>query len=473
MPGVTRYAPSPSGDLHIGGARTALFNWAFARHEGGSILLRFEDTDRERSDRASEAAVLEALEWLGLDHDPVPGNGDIPRQSERGERYRLAIDALLAGGHAYRCTCTREELEAMRERGGGARRRPGYDRTCRERDIGADCGTPFCVRLAVPESGGLTRWDDLCAGPSGQDAKVLDDFVIARTDGTPIYHLAVVVDDHDMGISHVIRGREHMTSTPRQLLLYQALELAPPRFAHVPLLVNASGKKLSKREAAVSVLSYRERGFCSEAVLNYIARLGWGHGDLEVFGSDELVRHFTLEGVGKSPSQVHEDKLLWLNQQYLRALPTERLIADLVPFVERAAGAPFSPDANFATLVELLRERAKTLPDMAAQARFYWSAELDYDPKAAGKFLVPANREPLAALRAALAEQTGWTLDGLRASFEAVMTRCDVALGKLAQPVRVAITGATASPGIFETLEVLGRERSLARLDAALGRMAD
>ncbi len=469
---ATRYPPSPTGDLHIGSARTALFNWAFARHSGGAFVLRFEDTDRERSSRESEAAILEALEWLGLDPDPIPGMDGIPRQSERGERYREAVERLLAGGHAYRCTCTPDQVEAMRVRARAEGRTPGYAGRCREKGIAADCGEPFCVRLATPEAGGPTRWEDLIAGPSGQDAAELDDFVIARTDGTAVYHLAVVVDDHDMGITHVIRGREHMTSTPRQLLLYDGLGYDPPLFAHVPLLVDAKGKKLSKRQAAVSVQSYRDRGFCREAVLNFIARLGWAHGDLEIFSMEELVQHFSLDGVGKSPSQVHEDKLLWLSQQYLRTLAAETLLGYLQPFVDAAAGRPVEPDAGFRALVDLLRERSKTLVEMAEQTRFYWCEELEYDEKAARKFLTGAIREPLSELCESLKEQSEWNDAALRASFESVTGRHELALGKLAQPVRVAATGGTASPGIFETLGALGRERSLARIRAALDHIA-
>ena len=251
---VTRFPPSPTGDLHIGGARTALFCWAFARHEGGRFVLRFEDTDRARSSQSSEEAMLEALGWLGLDFDPVPGPEPIPRQSERGDRYRAAVGELLASGDAYRCVCTPEEVDAMRAQARAEGRNPAYDGRCRDLAVGPADPRPSCVRLRVPADG-ATRWDDLIAGPSGQDSQEVDDFVLARTDGSPIYHLAVVVDDHEMGITHVIRGREHITSTSRQLLLYRALGFEPPLFAHVPLLVDAGGRKLSKREAAVSVLS--------------------------------------------------------------------------------------------------------------------------------------------------------------------------------------------------------------------------
>jgi glutamyl-tRNA synthetase len=467
---VTRYAPSPTGVLHIGGARTALFNWAFARHSGGSFLLRFEDTDQARSTRESERAVLEAFAWLGLDYDPVPGFGGIPRQSERSERYSEAVERLLADGHAYRCTCTPAEIERMRERARAAGRNPGYDGTCRHRDIPADAEEPFCVRLRIPADG-LTSWDDLIAGPSGEDPGQLDDFVIARTDSSPIYHLAVVVDDRDMGISHVIRGREHMTSTPRQLLLYQALGWEPPRFAHVPLLVEPGGKKLSKRHEAVSVLSFRDRGFTPEAVLNYIARLGWGHGDLEIFSLAELAELFDLSDVGRSPSQVQEDKLLWLDQHYIKTLPRERLIRYLQPFLKAEAGGPVAVDPGLEALVDLLRERSRTLVEMAERARFYLVESVEPDEKAAKRHLRAKALEPLRDLRDTLEKLETWSEEALSGAFEATMARHDLKLGGLAQPVRVAVTGRQESPGIFETLGVLGRDRTLMRLDAAISRV--
>lgn len=465
---VTRYAPSPTGTLHIGGARTALFNWAFARHHKGLFLLRFEDTDRERSSVESEEAVLEALAWIGIDHDPVPGFEGIPHQSERFGHYRDAVAGLLRDGHAYRCTCTPERVEAMRVKARAERRRPGYDGSCRNKQIGSEHDEPFCVRLKVLEEGGRTRWNDLIAGPSGEDASQLDDFILARTDGSAIYHLAVVLDDHEMGVTHVIRGREHMSSTPRQLLLYQALDLEPPQFAHVPLLVEPGGKKLSKRMDSASVLSYRDRGFTPEAVLNYLGRLGWSHGDLEIFTREEMIELFSLDGVGHSPSQVHDDKLMWISEHYLKTLPAEQLLEYLRPFVESESGCAVQFDEGFRALVELLRERSKTLEDMSRRARFYCVDQVEFEAKAARKFLKPGVAAPLADLQRAFSELSSWSADALGQAFEKVVAAHELTLGALAQPVRVAITGAAASPGIFETLELLGRPRSLARIAAAL-----
>ena len=292
--------------------------------------------------------------------------------------------------------------------------------------------------------------------------------MLARSDGTPIYHLAVVVDDHDMGVTHVIRGREHMNSTPRQLLLYQALGWEAPEFAHVPLLVGASGKKLSKREQAVSVQSYRERGFTPEAVLNFIARLGWGHGDLEIFDRNELVELFSLEGVGRAPSQVHEDKLLWISQQYLKALPISQLIRYAQPFLNEAAGREVEVDAGLEQLLELLRERRQTLSEMASKASFYFAEEIKLEGKAARKQLRPAIAGALGELRDALEALEKWEEEPLERAFHQVVERHDLKLGQLAQPTRVAIVGGTASPGIFETLQLLGRDQSLKRIEGAL-----
>jgi glutamyl-tRNA synthetase len=467
---VTRYAPSPTGALHIGGARTALFNWAFARHQGGRFLLRFEDTDRARSTRESEKAVLEAMAWLGLDYDPVPNFAEIPRQSERLNRYQETIAVLLDADAAYRCTCTPDQIEAMRQAARETGRTPRYDGTCRERRFGPDPGRPFCVRLRVSE-GGHTRWHDCIAGASGQDLAELDDFVIARSDGSPIYHLAVVVDDHDMGVTHVIRGREHMTSTPRQLLLYRALDFEPPQFAHVPLLVEPGGKKLSKRQASVSVQSYRDRGFTPEAVLNFIARLGWAHGDLEIFTREEFCKLFSFDGVGRSPSQVHDDKLLWISQQYLKTLPMDALLSHLNRFLETEAGGPVTVDAGLRRLIDLLRERSKTLIEMAQLARFYLTDEIEIDPKAASKHLKGTIATPLRELREAFGALADWTQASLQEAFHAVTERHGLKLAQLAQPVRVAIVGRPVSPGLFETLEILGRARSLSRIDAALAQI--
>lgn len=469
---VTRYAPSPTGALHIGGARTALFCWAWARHHGGSFQLRFEDTDRQRSTAESEAVVLEALRWLGIDWDLPPGFDQVPRQTERGERYGAVLAELLESGAAYRCTCSEERIERVRAEARAAGRTAGYDGACRDKQIGPDSSEPFCVRLRI-DADAPTRWHDRIAGPSGQDTTDLGDYVVARTDGTPIYHLACVVDDHDMGVTHVIRGREHMPSTSRQLALYAALAWAPPEFAHVPLLVEPGGKKLSKRDDSASVQSYRQRGFPPQAVLNFIARLGWGHGDLELFDRSQLALLFDLDDVGHSASQVHDDKLLWISQHWIKTLPMDELAAQVTPFLEAEAGRPVAMDPPLERLLDLLRERSRTWVEMASQAGFYLRDEIEVDAKAARKHLKPAIASPLRELRAELGELADWKEEPLDAAFRSVAERHDLKLGKLAQPVRVAIVGTPQSPGIFETLAVLGRDRSLRRIDAALDGIAD
>jgi glutamyl-tRNA synthetase len=466
---VTRFAPSPTGAPHLGLARTALFNWAFARHHGGTFYLRFEDTDQARSTLESERIILDALRWVGIDHDPVPGtpNGT-PRQSERSPRYRAVASELLAAGKAYRCVCTTEQVEAMREKARLAGLQPRYDGTCRERNIGPDSEQPFCVRLRVPEDA-APRWNDLIAGPGGQDGTLLDDFVLQRTDGSPIYHFAVVVDDHDMGVTHVIRAREHLTSTPRQLLLYAALGWSPPEFAHVPVLTDGSGKKLSKRSGEVALSHYREEGILPDALVNFIARLGWSHGDLEIFTRAQLVELFDLKDIGRSPSQVHDDKLLWLNQHYIQNLPLDALFAHARPFLEAEAGQTLAAEPRLLKLVDLLRPRSKTLRELAERARFCLRDTIEIDPGAARKHLRAELREPLAALRDALAklDDASWQAPVLERTVHELVAAQGIQLGDLAQAVRVALVGSAASPGIFDTLEVVGRPKTLARLDAA------
>jgi glutamyl-tRNA synthetase len=468
---VTRFAPSPTGALHIGGARTALFSWAYARHHGGVCYLRIEDTDQTRSTEASDAMVLESLEWLGISFDPPPGGAPLMRQSERLPRYSEAVEALLAAGQAYRCVCPPEALAAMRERGRQGTGHAGYDGTCRDKGIGPEV-PGACIRMRVDRDAepSITRWRDVIAGPSGQELELIDDFVLVRADGTPIYHFAATIDDHDMGITHVIRGREHMTSTPRQLLIYRALGYDAPAFGHVPLLVDASGKKLSKRVGDVSVTAYRDAGYPREAVVNFIARLGWSHGDLEVFSVEQLVELFDLRDVGRAPSQVDVDKLAWLSQTYIQSLPDDTLFAYARPFLERVAGHPLDASPSLYKLMGLLRARSKTFADMAERARFALCDDIEIDPKAGRKFLAPASRPILIVLRDTLAEipEERFSADVLEQAFERVVAAQSVTLGQLAQPARVAVVGGSASPGIYDTLELAGRRRTLARLERAL-----
>jgi glutamyl-tRNA synthetase len=461
----TRFAPSPTGYLHLGSARTALFNWAYARRHGGTLVLRVEDTDRDRSTLESEAAVLEGLEWLGLAWDEGPY-----RQSERGERHRALVRSLLESGGAYRCTCTRESLEERKARDIAAGGKGIYDGRCRNLDLGPDCGE-HTVRIRLPADG-MLGWNDLVFGPSGQDAAQIGDAIIQRSDGSPLYNFAVVVDDLDMRISHVIRGADHHPNTPLQVAIYRALGAEPPIFAHVPLIVGESGKKLSKRRDNVSIQQFREEGHLREALVNWIVRLGWSHGDDEIFSLDDIARLFDLAHVGRSGARAETAKLLWLGQHYLKTLGGDDLFARVRPHLEAVADGPVADTPGLRRLLDLLRERSHTLVEMAALARWHVRDAVEYDEKAARKNLKPGTRPLLAAIRDALADVDPWEDGPLEKAFEHVAAaEGGVKIGKLAQPVRVAVTGGPVSPGIYETLAALGRTRTLERLDAALARI--
>jgi glutamyl-tRNA synthetase len=462
----TRFAPSPTGFLHIGGARTALYNWAYTRRLGGTFVLRIEDTDRERSTAESEAAVLGGLEWLGIDWDEGPF-----RQSERGALYAEAIERLLAQDRAYRCICTPAEIEERRAATVATGAKWTYDRRCAAANHGPDCG-PHAVRLRVPTDGKL-GFDDLVFGPSGQDAREIGDMVIRRSDGSPLYHLAVVVDDVAMGITHVIRGADHLNNTPFQLALYAALDATPPQFAHVPLIVGTDGKKLSKRRDPVSVQHFQAAGYLPEAMVNWLVRIGWSHGDQEIFSRDDVRALFALDAVQRASGQADPAKLDWLNQHYLKALPRDALVAALLPFLA-AQGTPVAASDALGRLADLLRERSKTLAEMAERARFFAVADdsVAYEPDAVRKVWKAAAVPIVKELVDELARVEPWTHASIEAAFESVRARHDgVGLGKLAQPVRVAVTGSSASPGIFETLELLGRDRTVRRLARALAEL--
>jgi glutamyl-tRNA synthetase len=456
----TRFAPSPTGFLHIGAARTALFNWAYARHHGGEFVLRIEDTDRERSTRESERSLLSGLEWLGLEWDIGPY-----RQSERGERHAEVIRDLLANGSAYRCVCTKEELEERRGATIAAGEKWTYDGRCRNRDYGPECG-PHTVRLRLPESGALA-WDDLVFGPSGQDASEIGDRIIQRADGTALYHLSVVVDDLDMQISHVIRGADHQPNTPFHIALYRALGETPPAFAHVPLILSKSGKKLSKRRDPVSIEQFRSDGYLAAAVRNWIVRIGWSHGDQELFSREEIIEFFDLGAVGRAGARADSGKLAWLNHHYIQTLPAEELVALVLPYLEQTLGTRPATDEALQELVDLNRQRGKTLIELAEHCRWLYTEPIVYDDKAARKHLTPSTAPLLEDLEQRLGVADPWTQDAVRAAFDGLCEERGLKLGKLAQPVRVALTGGTVSPGIYDTLRVVGRGRSLSRLAAA------
>ena len=463
----TRFAPSPSGYLHIGGARTALFNFLYARRHGGVFCLRVEDTDRERSTDASIAAIIESLEWLDIAWDEGPYF-----QSQRTAVYVAEAERLLREGRAYPCWCTGDELEAKRFKALAEGRKPVYDGTCRDRVAApGDAERPHTVRFRGPKDG-ATVIDDLVKGRVVFQNAELDDLIILRSDRTPTYNFCVVVDDAEMRISHVLRGDDHLANTPRQILLYQALGYDLPAFGHVPLILGPDKARLSKRHGAMAVTAYRDLGFLPEAVVNYLARLGWSHGDQEIFTRDELVAAFNVEAIGKSAGVFDVEKMRWVNWCHLKALAPDALVRAAHPYIA-AAGLPVpGDDAWLARALVTLQERAQTLVELVASGRYYLTDDIVIDPAAAAKFLTPAIAGPLHSLRDALASPGDWTVETITAAFHRVLAEHELKLGKLAQPVRVAVTGGTASPGIFEVLDILGRERTLARLDAALGRIS-
>jgi glutamyl-tRNA synthetase len=459
MPNVrSRFAPSPTGYLHIGGARTALFSLLFARGRGGTFILRIEDTDRERSTKESVEAIFESLRWLKLDWDEGPFF-----QSQRTELYKQRVAELMRRGGAYRCYCSAEELERKREAAMREGRKPAYDRTCRNRTDQPNL--PFVIRFRAPESG-ETAFEDIIKGHVLFQNEELDDLVIARSDGSPTYNFCVVVDDHDMAVTHVIRGEDHLNNTPKQIQLYEAMGYPVPAFAHVPLILGPDRARLSKRHGATSVTAYRDRGFFAEAMINYLARLGWSHGDQEIFSFGELVEKFRIEDVGKSAAVFDFEKLSWVNSHYMKTLPIERLIADVKPFLERRGHRDLS-DEWIAKMIATLRERARTLSELVDLGSYYLSDEVTIDAKASTKFLKPETRPLLTDLAESLSSLERWDPPSIQQVFEQVMVERKLALGKIAQPVRVAVTGGTASPGIFEVLDVLGRERTVARLRRA------
>lgn len=454
----TRFAPSPTGMLHIGGVRTALFSWLYAKHTGGTFILRVEDTDRERSTPEAVRAILEGLEWLGLHADEGPFY-----QTDRYPRYREVIDQFLSEGKAYRCYCSKEELDAMRADQVARKEKPRYDGRCRHRTSAVEGVTPV-VRFRNPVDGDVVV-RDLVHGPIVFQNSELDDLIILRSDGNPTYNFCVAVDDWDMRVTHVIRGDDHINNTPRQLNMLTAMGATPPVFAHLPMILGPDGAKLSKRHGAVSVLEYREAGFLPEALLNYLGRLGWSHGDQEIFSIEEMIRLFDLSDVNKSASALNPDKMAWTNQQHLMRAPAARLAADLAGYLTGLGVDPAS--RNLEAIVEAQRERAKTLREMASNSLFFFRAPAEYEPKAAAKSLTTETAPGLAAARAALAALDEWSAPRIHATLEQVAADRGLALGKIAQPIRVAVAGAGVSPPIDRTLAILGQGESLRRIEAA------
>jgi glutamyl-tRNA synthetase len=456
---VTRFPPSPTGYLHVGGARTALFNWLYARHTQGRFVLRIEDTDVERSTQASVDAILEALEWLGIDWDDGPHF-----QSQRMEIYHEYIRKLLESGAAYYCTCTPEQLEDMRNKAKEAGGKPKYDGSCREKGLEKTDGA--VVRLKAPVMG-TTVVEDVIKGDIVFQNDELDDFILLRSDGIPTYNYAVVIDDITMGINTVIRGDDHVNNTPRQILLYKALNIPLPAFGHVPMVLGNDRSRLSKRHGAMSVTAYRDMGFLPDALLNYLVRLGWSFGNQEFFTKDDLIAKFTLDNVGKSAGIFDMEKLLALNAAHIKAASPRNVSKHLLPFLKEA-GCEAEEGDFLDKVVETLNTRSKTLKEMAEGALFYFPDTVSYDEDAAKKFLNASILEPFKLLVDELKSLDDFTEKALETPFKTVMEKTDLKFGKIAQPLRVALTGKTASPGIFEVLEVLGKEKVIKRLEKAV-----
>ena len=454
----TRFAPSPTGFLHIGGARTALFNWLFTRHHGGEFVLRIEDTDQARSTDESTKAILDAMNWLGLNWDEEPYF-----QAQRVDLHREMVQKLINEGKAYYCTCSPEELETKRKQALAAGKKPKYDGTCRDKKLGKSAGS--VVRFRGTQAG-ATIVEDLVKGNISFNNEELDDLIIERSDGYPTYNFAVVVDDALMNITHVIRGDDHVNNTPRQILLYQALNFAVPKFAHVPMILGSDKARLSKRHGATSVMAYKEMGYLPEALVNYLVRLGWAHGDQEIFSLAELIDVFSLEAVGKSPAVFNPEKLLWLNAHYIKGAKPERLSEEMKPLWPEAAG---KADAELVrSVIADLQPRVKTLVELAAAADFYFTEKVQYEKEAAQKFLQPAIAVYLKEIAAGLSSLTNFSKEGIEDFLKAFAQKREIKLKVIAQPLRVALTGKTVSPGIDEVMVTLGKDRVSKRIQDAI-----
>lgn len=456
----TRFAPSPTGVLHIGSVRTALFCWLYARRHGGQFVLRIEDTDRERSTEANVDAILDGLRWLGLDCDEGP-----IFQTERFERYKEIVTDWLQDGRAYRCYCTKEELAERRERQIAEGLNTRYDGRCRDRPDSRE-GVEPVVRFRNPENGSVEVNDVVRGNVIFQNSE-LDDLIIARSDGTPTYNFTVVVDDSDMKITHVIRGDDHLNNTPRQINMLAAMDVQPPVYAHLPMILGTDGAKLSKRHGAIDVREYREQGYLPEAVLNYLVRLGWSHGDQEIFSVDEMIDLFDITAVNQSASAFNPEKLRWINQQYIIAAPVDRIADDLVPFLERA-GYNLADGPDPAHVAGGFRERAETLLDMATSCRYCYEDFEFIDPKSVKKHLRPVILEPLRAARENLDNLDDWSRQKISQIVEQTAAEFEINMGKLGQPIRVAVTGGSVSPPIDVTLELVGQKKTIARLDRGI-----
>jgi len=456
----TRFAPSPTGYLHIGGARTALFSWLYARRHGGSFVLRIEDTDLERSTTESVNAILEGMTWLGLEYDEGPFY-----QTHRFDRYKQVIDQLLQEGKAYRCYCSKDRLEQLREQQMENKEKPKYDGFCLDRDH-ADTDKPYVIRFKNPKQGEVVI-EDMVKGQVVISNDELDDLIIARSDGTPTYNLTVVVDDLDMGMTHVVRGDDHLNNTPRQINILKAIGAEPPVYAHVPMILGDDGKRMSKRHGATSVMQYRDEGFLPEAVLNYLVRLGWSHGDRELFTLDEMISLFDAKDINKSASTYSEEKLLWLNQEYIKAATPEHLAHHLSWQLKDLDIDPTNgPD--LLSVIKPQQDRARTLKELAQNIEFFYKDFDDYNAKAAKKNLKVSTLEPMQQLTEHFMKIEDWCAAEIQMAVDAVMEQFEINMGKIGQPVRVAISGKAATPAIDITLELLGKQLTIQRMGKAI-----
>ena len=479
-----RFAPSPTGYLHIGGVRTALFNYLFARHNGGKFILRIEDTDRERSTEESIKQIIEGMKWIGFDWDEGPY-----RQTERQEIYQEHVERLLKEGKAYRCYCTSEELEERRKVALSKREKPKYDGRCRELTLpdvpplsrGGVLGDdkPYAVRFKTPKEG-KTVFTDLLREEVIFDNSELDDLIILRSDKTPTYNFCVVVDDATMNITHVIRGDDHLANTPRQIHLYRGLGYPLPQFAHLSMILGSDKSRLSKRHGATSILAYRDMGYLPEAMINYLVRLGWSHGDQEIFSRDELIKYFSLENINKSAAVFNPEKLLWVNSHYIKTENPLRLAKELKPLLiaeklipphpplEKGGRGDLITDEEIAKVIPLLQERSKTLIEMAKGMEFYFINDIKYDEKAKEKLFTPSIKPVLKKLIEMIEKIEDFSHASIEGIFNKLVEEFNIKLGQIAQPVRLALTGKTVSPGIFEVISVLGKERVIDRLKTAI-----
>lgn len=454
----TRFAPSPTGNLHIGGARTALFNFLLARNKGGEFLLRIEDTDALRSEAKYTEDILSSMKWLGLAHD-----GEAVFQTQRSEYYKSYTKKLLDSGRAYHCHCSQERIDELRKKALENKGKPRYDGRCRDKNLPPAPGS--VVRFKGPLAG-ESSWNDLIKGPISFNNEELDDLVLVKSDGLPTYNWAVVVDDASMGITHIVRGDDHVNNTPRQILLYEALGADIPQFGHLPMIHGTDKKKLSKRQGASSVLDYREAGYLPQALVNYLARLGWSSGDREIFTLEEMIELFSLDSVGKSAAVFNQDKLDWLNSHYIKETPPEALSELLWPYLA-AKGRTHPGKESLIDITLTVRERGKTLAEMAEKADFYLVPLPALNPKDAAKLLTPDGKDILITFRESLN-----TIPPSHEDFDALLTKLSesrgIKKGAAAQPLRLALTGETASPGLYDIIKILGPEKVAARIDAAL-----